>query len=178
MWAWLLLLLFQIQVAVVHSREDPEEDADNRKDDPGARPSVINEAGNQVNGRGKREDDARNDSDHLVLLGLILRELADWQQFFIGLILDAVEDKQEDADCDEAQQEHKRQTILFPEKDDGKQHRDGRQDAERDPDRDSDGQPRTKGFVISFQSGVGRGVELDSFLLQFKLLFFHAIEDK
>ena len=74
---FLFFLLLQIHIAVVHSREDPEEDADNRKDDPGARPSVINEAGNQVNGRGKREDDARNDSDHLVLLGLILRELAD-----------------------------------------------------------------------------------------------------
>ena len=70
-----LFFLLQIHVAVVHSCEDPEEDADDWKDDPGARPSVIHEAGNQVNGRGKREDDARNDSDHLVLLGLVLRKL-------------------------------------------------------------------------------------------------------
>ena len=173
-----LLFLFQIHVAVVDSREDPEEDADDRKDDPGARPSVIHEAGNQVNGRGKREDDARNDTDHLVFLGLILRELANREQFLVGFVLDAVEDKQEDADCDEAEQKHKRQTILFPEKDDGKQHRDGRQDAERDPNRDSDGQPRTEGFVISFQSGVGCGVELDPFLLKFKLLFLHPVKNE
>ena len=74
---FLFFLLLQIHIAVVHSREDPEEDADDWENDPSARPSVIHKAGNQVNGRGKREDDARNDSDHLVLLGLILRELAD-----------------------------------------------------------------------------------------------------
>ena len=121
-----LLFLLQIRVAVVDSREDSEEDTDNREDDPGARPSVIDEACNQIYCSGKREDDTRDDADDFVLLGLILCELADRQQFLVGLVLQAIEDEQKDADCDEAEQEHKRQAIILSEQDDGKQHRDRR----------------------------------------------------
>ena len=86
-----LFFLLQIHVAVVHSCEDPEEDSDDRKDDPGAPPSVINEAGNQIDGSCQREHDTRDDTDHFILLGFVLRKLADRQQFLVRFVLDAVE---------------------------------------------------------------------------------------
>lgn len=174
-----LLFLLQIHIPIIDSRENPEEDAGDRKDNPGARPSIVDETGNQIDGGCQREDDTSDDTDQFIFLGLILWEIADRQQFLVSFVLDTAENKQEDADCDEAEQKNKRQTVvILPDQDDGKQQGNGSQNTECDPNRDSDGQPRPEGFVLSFKSSVGCGVELDPFLLKFKLLLFHSVKNE
>ena len=59
----ILFFLLQIHIPIIDSRENPEEDASDRKDDPGAHPSIVDETGNQIDGGCQREDDTSDDTD-------------------------------------------------------------------------------------------------------------------